>query len=234
METYPPTFNSIALQKNQIDLCFDDSFPFFVFLRTPSHYDFSFEVKQTENISKAIEFISPKINVKSENIVLLNIKTKEKIENFNAQLNYNSEQYEKMRKIGENETLICQLIRNDSNDDFISFVNHSNLSLTATIESSIFETNTFLMKCKPTLIEYAAFYGSVKIFKYLLLMKIEKNRYLALFAVAGGNNEIIHICEQNKCDFRNAIKIAIMAQAKETDAKSNTAASWERPACNNL
>lgn len=81
METYPPTFNSIALQKNQIDLCFDDSFPFFVFLRTPSHYDFSFEVKQTENISKAIEFISPKINVKSENIVLLNIKTKEKIDN---------------------------------------------------------------------------------------------------------------------------------------------------------
>ena len=81
METYPPTHSSIALQKNNLNVCFDDVFPFFVFLRTPSHYDYSFEVKQTDSISKAIEFISPKIDVKSENITLLNIKTKEQINN---------------------------------------------------------------------------------------------------------------------------------------------------------
>lgn len=81
METYPPTYGSIAIQKNQINLCFDDAFPFFVFLRTPSHYDYSFEVNKTANISSAIDFISSKINVSPENISLLNIKTKEKINN---------------------------------------------------------------------------------------------------------------------------------------------------------
>ena len=59
-------------------------------------------------------------------------------------------------------------------------------------------------------IDFAAFYGSINIFKYLLMMKVEFNRFTALFAVSGGNIEIIHLCEQNKCNFKNALKCAII------------------------
>lgn len=79
MEINPPTFSSIALKKNKINFCLDDVFPFFVFLRTPSHYDYSFEINQTDQLSKAIDFISPKIEVSPEKISLLNIQTKEKL-----------------------------------------------------------------------------------------------------------------------------------------------------------
>lgn len=63
--------------------------------------------------------------------------------------------YEKNRKIGENESHICELIRSDSVVDFISHVNTSSLKLKSTVPDSIFETNYFLntLKRRPTLIE---------------------------------------------------------------------------------
>ena len=77
------------------------------------------------------------------------------------------ELFKKMRKTGENETYICNLIRNDSVIDFIEFINKKNISLTTTIEPTIFETNNYLLKNKPSLIEYASFFGSIRIFNYL-------------------------------------------------------------------
>ena len=77
------------------------------------------------------------------------------------------ENFEENRKIGENENYLCQLIRNDSIIDFITYVNKTNLYLDTKLQYSIFETNEFLISKKPTLIEYAAFYGSIQIFKYL-------------------------------------------------------------------
>lgn len=114
--------------------------------------------------------------------------------------NYNSEQFLKLREKGENDSYICQLIRDDLNDDFISYVSHSNYQLTEAIEPSIFETNSLLIKNKPTLIEYSAFFGSIHIFKYLFLNKVELNPSLWLYAIHGGSSGIIHIledCEMN-------------------------------------
>ena len=58
-------------------------------------------------------------------------------------------------QLGENDSYICKLIRDDSIEEFIIFVNQGNISLASSkIKYSICETNTFLMNNEPTLIEY--------------------------------------------------------------------------------
>lgn len=76
--------------------------------------------------------------------------------------------YEEKRRVGENDSYICFLIRNDLIDEFITFVNQTNLTLSNSIKPSIFETNSFLLKREPSLIQYSAFFGSYQIFKYLM------------------------------------------------------------------
>lgn len=60
--------------------------------------------------------------------------------------------------IGENELYICSLIRNDSIEEFIIYINQNNISLSNSIKPSIFETNSLLINSKEnqTIIEYAA------------------------------------------------------------------------------
>ena len=93
--------------------------------------------------------------------------------------NKNPELFIKNRQIGENDDYICQLIRKDSIDEFIKYVNESNIQLNLEIKTSIYETNTFLLKEKKhEIIEYAAFYGSIQIFKYLLQNNVKLNQSL--------------------------------------------------------
>ena len=105
--------------------------------------------------------------------------------------------FEKNRKKGENESYYCQLIRKDLIDDFIIFVNQTNFSLKSIIKKSIFETNEFLLDNETTLIEYAAFYGSLQIFNYLRLNNVELRPILWLYSIHGRNAEIIHLLEEN-------------------------------------
>ena len=56
---------------------------------------------------------------------------------------------------------------------------------------------------EPTLIEYAAFFGSIQIFKFLLLNEVELTSSLWLYAIHGQNAEIIHILEENKVKLPN-------------------------------
>ena len=51
------------------------------------------------------------------------------------------EKFYKKRNEGENDDYICELIRNDSIEDFIIFVNKNDYSLKSQIKPSIFETN---------------------------------------------------------------------------------------------
>ena len=83
------------------------------------------------------------------------------------------EKFEEKRKNGENDNYICELIRNDSIVEFIVHINKLNIPLNSNIKPSIFETNPFLMKNQPTLIEYAAFFGSIQILNYLNTNNIE-------------------------------------------------------------
>ena len=108
------------------------------------------------------------------------------------------ENFEEKRRNGENEDLTCQLIRKDAFDEFIIHQNKIELNLDSTVSSSIFETNPFLMGKNPSLIEYAAFYGSIKIFNYLKLNKIKLTTSLWLYAIHGNNPEIIQILIDEK------------------------------------
>lgn len=56
------------------------------------------------------------------------------------------ENFEEFRKTGENHNELCELIRKDSIEDFITYVNKTNLLLKKTVDHSIFETNPLILK----------------------------------------------------------------------------------------
>lgn len=111
--------------------------------------------------------------------------------------------YEENRRIGENESYICQLIRQDLLDEFDEYINKSNTSLKSSIKPSIYETNQFLIRKELTLIQYAAFYGSIKIFRYLLLNNVELDKSLWLYAIHSNDAQLIHLLEENIKDVTN-------------------------------
>ena len=125
----------------------------------------------------------------------------------------NNKLFEERRLIGENENYICQLIRNDSINDFIVYINKNNISLSSKITKSIFETNPLLCETNPTLIEYAAFFGSIQVFQYLQLNGVSLNSSLWIYAIHGKNPEIFHIlernCEKNSDTYKICFKEAI-------------------------
>ena len=99
----------------------------------------------------------PKLKEKEEENWIDVMKEKELPEDF----------YE-ARKKGENDSYICELIQTDSVEEFIKHVTRNNYSLDSQIVPSIYETNLLLIKQaisnNLSLIEYAAFYGSIQIF----------------------------------------------------------------------
>ena len=109
--------------------------------------------------------------------------------------------YELKRQEGENDSLICSMIRNDLVEEFISYVTRSNCSLSNQITPSIFETNPFLIERKDTTqIEYSAFFGSIRIFQYLMMNGVQLTASLWLYAIHSKNAELIHILEaKNVC-----------------------------------
>lgn len=66
-------------------------------------------------------------------------------------IEFDTELFKQKRKIGENDDILCNLIRNDLIKEFIILFNKINFSLNLEIESSIFETNSFLIDKKTTL-----------------------------------------------------------------------------------
>ena len=102
-----------------------------------------------------------------------------------------------LRRIGENGNYICKLIREDLVEDFIAYVNKNCISRNATINQSLFETNSFLINKQSQLIEYAVFFGSIQIFTFLKNEKVELTSSLWPNAIHGKNAEIIHLLEEN-------------------------------------
>ena len=116
------------------------------------------------------------------------------------QNNFNEDDpdFDTKRKTGENEQEICRMIRNDSIDEFLDHLKKTNLPLSSKIEPSIFETNLFLIHKKLTLIEYAAFFGSFQIFKYLIENNVQISSSLWIYAIHGNNISLIHLLEEKK------------------------------------
>ena len=66
------------------------------------------------------------------------------------------------------------------------------------INPSIFETNSFLLKNQEvSLIEYAAFFGSVQIFQYLKINNVKLNSSLIIYGIHSKNAELIHLIEES-------------------------------------
>ena len=122
--------------------------------------------------------------------------------------------FEEIRKSGENDSYICQLIRNDSIQEFIIYVNKNLIPLSIKIEKSIFETNYYLIKHQPSLIEYTAFYGSIQIFNYIRLNNdSELKPSLWYYAIHSNNAELIHLLEEINVKIKDEKIIKLLKEA---------------------
>lgn len=116
---------------------------------------------------------------------------------IDERIDYDESDYEVKRRLGENDKEICKIIRDDNVDEFIPYFEKStkNESL-----YSIYETSEFLGNHLNNCINYAIFFGSIQIIKYL----IEKKSYLDPFnwtyAVHSNNTELIFILEENNVE----------------------------------
>lgn len=114
------------------------------------------------------------------------------------------ETFERKRREGENDSLICSLIREDSLEDFVRKFCEEKRSPSDDVPPSLFETHPMLIKKKATLIEYSAFFGSRRVLGYLLERKSDEggaiedcDESLWLFAVCSGSAEVIHLLEEH-------------------------------------
>ncbi|KAK8898112.1 hypothetical protein M9Y10_000381 [Tritrichomonas musculus] len=143
-----------------------------------------------------------------------------KDERFIEQMNKEVEEnfYEKRRE-GENDDYLCELIRNNEIKEFIKFTEQRNLPLESGIKQSIFETNLLLSyKNKISLIEYASFYGSNDIIKYMEKKGVKLTSYMWFYAIASRNAELIRYLEDNhvSChDYEDILSISIECHYNE-------------------
>ena len=136
------------------------------------------------------EFIA---KYKNNNLIL---KNKDFIEGINNKL---PEDFYEKRRTGERETYLSELIRNDDVVEFVIYVNKMCLTPQSFIEKSIFETNPLLMFNENiTLIEYAAFFGSIGIIKNLRSKGADLPQRIWEFAIHSENAELIQYLEDNK------------------------------------
>ena len=123
------------------------------------------------------------------------LKDAEFIERMNKEVE--SDFYEKRRE-GMNDDSLCELIRNNEIEEFIRFTEQRNLSLEIEIKKSIFETNQLMTnKDKISLIEYASFYGSNDIIKYIEKKGVELTSSMWIYGIHSCNAELIRYLEDN-------------------------------------
>ncbi|KAK8892689.1 hypothetical protein M9Y10_029929 [Tritrichomonas musculus] len=120
----------------------------------------------------------------------------------------------------EEDTKICSLIRDDLIDDFIVYVNSTNIDINKLINTENQSANLFLQNRKVvTLIQYAIYYGAIQIFNYLKLNgAIVSDAWK--FAVYSNSAEMIHLLEQNdiklsKYDVDYCIEASIRAHCSK-------------------
>lgn len=171
-------------------------------------YIFSQITSDEYTTSRYAEYFSPELQplltdklinkYKSQN---QNLKNSEFIQKVKKEIP--SDFYAKRRE-GENEDYLCQLIRNDQIEDFVSYSNQANFSLSSEVTESIFETNPLLMTYRrKELIYYAIFFGSLKIIRYMLMNGKKLTTYMWEYAIHSQNAELIHFLED--CDVEPSV-----------------------------
>lgn len=127
----------------------------------------------------------------------------------------NISEFKIYRHENHSEDPIARLIRNDQIDTFIDTFEKMKIDLFSyKIKQSFFENQCIFYNVD--LINYAAGFGSLQIFKYLLMKKVKINKSIHKYAIIGGNYEIIHILEENNIEFNSdSITTAIQYNQNE-------------------
>lgn len=118
--------------------------------------------------------------------------------------------YDEKRGSLSEQDMVLKIIQNDNLDEFIK----KKISISMQRKITIFETNFFLCKKeKISLIEYAAFYGSIEIFKYLLEKGQKVNTDIWIPAIHGNNLDLIKILENNDIKPNKALSKKLLKES---------------------
>ncbi|EAX88660.1 hypothetical protein TVAG_459750 [Trichomonas vaginalis G3] len=103
---------------------------------------------------------------------------------------------------------IQEMLSTDNLVDFQQVCSNPNFNVNEYMFYSIFSHHKMLTSATP--VEIAAFFGSIKIFKFLIVSGVTINERLVHYAVAGGSIEIIRICEQNNLPIAGSFETAVI------------------------
>ena len=110
---------------------------------------FSILTSEENEVMRYIEYFGPEIKeILTEEFITTyfnkhkKVKKEEILNRIPIEI---GEEFYSKRKIGENDNILCELIRHKKTKDFIAYVNLNNIPLQSYIEESIFETNSFLI-----------------------------------------------------------------------------------------
>lgn len=141
------------------------------------------------------------------------------LKSFEISFPYQIDEYRKEANEGMNNNNLCVIIRNDDIDTFKQIaVNTINFDLNQKIKRYKFERNPEMNKT--TLIEYAIYYNSMKIFKYLFLNiekddLLNKNPNIEQKAIIGNNIECVRLLDQSNFITKESLFYSI--KSFETD-----------------
>ncbi|OHT14720.1 hypothetical protein TRFO_02969 [Tritrichomonas foetus] len=119
------------------------------------------------------------------------------------------QKHKELIKKGENPDNLIQAIKNDNVELLQQYIASRKLDINTFIKASIYDRSIVSGYSINSLRGYAAFYGAIKCFKFLLVNQISDDFLSPMLAVHGGNLEIIHICVQRGVPMGNSLKEAI-------------------------
>ena len=134
--------------------------------------------------------------------------------------------WKKLRQYRLNNSIndeLAESIKNDDLDIFTMLYNSYGFDINKKIEPSIFDIHWIIGAESPTLFEYSAYFGAVKIFKYIFMnflkedkISIDRNKLNVIhYSIAGGSIEIVKTFFQNHYDFFGGINIAALFHRNE-------------------
>lgn len=126
----------------------------------------------------------------------------------------NKEDHKKYRNLNYHPSSLHKCIREDDLDTFQNYISRNNININYKFDYSYYD-RVRTIDDTPSLIQVAAIYGSIKIFKYLFNMDtIIFNSNLLSYAYIGRNFEIIHLCEK-KCSSKDVYFQSIILHDRE-------------------
>lgn len=127
----------------------------------------------------------------------LNLNENEKLKNFYETVISDYSNHILNRNLNYHPSPLHKSIRDDDIEAFQQLVSKNNYDLNSPIQHSFYErTKTIDLELEP--IKISALYGSLKIFKFLMMNNVNFDQNLLCYAYFGANIEIIHLIE-NKC-----------------------------------